>query len=1552
MQGRDHRFIKTVWRHRAFRWPIPFVWIVLSSFVSAATNPRTAVEDSLGSPQAPAADAATWALASDNGTTGFRWEDAFGDLQFENPVAIAIPPGETNRLFVVERTGLIKVITNLAQPMASVFLDIRTNLHAQYLEAGVLGLAFHPGYATNRQFFVFRTTLEPARDGVTRIHDVLARFETFPDDPFRADPASEARLIVQEDALDTHNGGDLHFGPDGYLYVSLGDEHPPAWQNDGNLQPLTVFFGAILRIDVDQRPGNLPPNPHPGVPGGYSIPADNPFIGLTRFAGRPVDPSTVRTEFYAIGFRNPWRISFDEQTGRLLVGDVGESSVEELDLIRPGGNYGWPYREGNTNASRWFLEPPGLQFEPPVAAYRHGSATNEGNSVIAGIWYHGNRLRGLQGTHIFADCRSGHTWALHLSSDGLSGSQQWLCTEPGLVTFARDPRDGEVLAANYRTGKLRRLSPIPTDDRPMPDTLQETGVFRDLVSLEPAPELIPYEINAPFWSDHALKTRWVGVPSGPPTQDPMDGSLRFPSGTVWVKHFELELVPGAPESRRRLETRLLIQATNGVQGVTYRWRDDQRNADLVPPGGFDETFLIREGNTIRTQVWHYPGRGECIVCHTEKAGHVLGYIPSQLNRRIVVNGEEVSQVEHLRAMSALPPDLPPSAEIPSLVNPGDAALPLEERVRSYFTANCSGCHRPGSLIDTTASWDARLSTPLKDMGLLNGKLIIPRNTQDSRLIHVVERTAPDLSMPPLATKVHDEGAIALLKQWVEALPEDGWYRDDVGAFSVPGFSLLGTNPVIGSSAPGPDAPQPGYHFLRRFLRPDSLLEARLDRWEPAGPSSLAGLRIEWGYDSNRTSVSLALDANQRLFLFTNSASIDRQPVTPTTLALALPVRFRVEIHSDTIVVSAKSENTLQEFRTSVPAGGDLAYEAGFFASSGHGPAMARAWLHQVQAASAFWMTPTPDSAIQRGVTIPLRVDASAAGTSIQRVEFVADDALIGSAEAPPFLVNWSNASPGSHALMARILLPDGSIFTTRPVWVDVLPTTASFRGEDRSTHGDWLTHYGETAYELWSVGSRPSDLVSIIVPGVATQVIDNNSASPAALLSPDGSKRTAAFATREVTIDIHLTPADLLPQRLGLYFVDWTAGGEARQTIEVLDAETGAVLDVRTLVDFSQGVYLTWRFIGPVRVRITSEGAGPPTITGIFLDRRSPGAGAVRITSPANDVQVVAPGPLLLRAEAINPDSPPAHVAFLIDGQVIADATGPDFSATWNNAWFGEHQLIARASDRIGEVVDSEPVRVLVQRASARGMFVGTDAMLGGSWVNGLGAKGYLVAPGFGQLAPDVRVASEARTYIWAGLGLTGDPRAPMIPQTDARVAACWVDTDLLTIDVDLLNGRPHLLTLYLVDWDTNLREQRIEIVEPGTDHVLASYDASGFFPGRYVGFIVQGAVQVRVRPMAVNAVVSGIFLDELTLENRDAFGIDSIQLSPSEARLEWNAPAGSVFRVVTTNALGIGWAALPDLVTSTNGRFQYLDRHPRSFGRASRFYRLEALVVGDPLRP
>lgn len=381
-------------------------------------------------------------------------QPAFGGLKFNQPLGIVSPPGDKDRLFIVEKPGRVILLHASDAKPVRVFLDLRSQVGDDVSEQGVLAIAFHPDWKRNRQFYIYYTSCDTPRNFR---EDRLARFLISESDPNLGDPASEVQLIAQSDEARNHNGGELAFGPDGYLYLSLGDEGGANDEYNNGQRIDRDFFAGIIRLDVDKKPGSKAPNPHPAVkPGTYTIPADNPFVGITQFNARPVVPEKVRTEFWAVGLRNPWRMSFDPATGQLWCGDIGQQRYEEINLIVRGGNYGWSAREGRERFAGGV--PASVKFEEPIWVYFR----DQGISVTGGIFYHGDRYPELKGKYIFGDYAHGRIWALDPDGDKPVGKERvkQIAAMPEPVSFGRDPGNGDVLISSL-TGTVYRLVPNP-----------------------------------------------------------------------------------------------------------------------------------------------------------------------------------------------------------------------------------------------------------------------------------------------------------------------------------------------------------------------------------------------------------------------------------------------------------------------------------------------------------------------------------------------------------------------------------------------------------------------------------------------------------------------------------------------------------------------------------------------------------------------------------------------------------------------------------------------------------------------------------------------------------------------------------------------------------------------------------------------------------------------------------------------------------------------------------------------------------------------------------
>jgi glucose/arabinose dehydrogenase len=351
--------------------------------------------------------------------TAFTWRQIVTGLQ--RPLAIANLPGDSGHMLVLEQAGTIRVIQN-GSILPDPFLDITAKVGSQGNEQGLLGIALHPDYAKNGFFYINYTD----QQGNT----VIARYTTSTGDPNHADPGSEKVLFNVDQPFSNHNGGSMVFGPDGFLYMGLGDGGSGG-DPHGNGQSTDTLLGKILRVDVNN-----------GDP--YAIPAGNPF---QNGGGRP--------EIWAYGLRNPWRFSFDRLTGDLLIADVGQDSWEEIDFLpagSPGGaNFGWNFREGKHPFRG--NPPAALKLIDPVYDYAH----NQGCSVTGGYVYRGQALPEFRGVYIFADYCSGRVWGLLRGADG-SWQAKVLFNQTGMnITSFGEDINGELYAIDQATGGVYRL---------------------------------------------------------------------------------------------------------------------------------------------------------------------------------------------------------------------------------------------------------------------------------------------------------------------------------------------------------------------------------------------------------------------------------------------------------------------------------------------------------------------------------------------------------------------------------------------------------------------------------------------------------------------------------------------------------------------------------------------------------------------------------------------------------------------------------------------------------------------------------------------------------------------------------------------------------------------------------------------------------------------------------------------------------------------------------------------------------------------------------------
>jgi uncharacterized repeat protein (TIGR03806 family) len=676
-----------------------------------------------------------------------RTQRAFPNLAFAAPLGAFTPPGDASHVYVMERSGRVRRFPNRATATpadVTTALDITSRVNTAG-EGGLLGMAFHPEWPTKPELYVSYT--ETGSGGPPQ-RSVIARYRST-DTGVTFAAGSEERLLTLNQPYTNHNGGGIAFGPDGFLYIGFGDGGSGGDPLNAG-QRLNTNLGKFLRIDV-----NVPAAQK------YGIPADNPFAADATPCNRdaPTIDAPMGTrcaEIFAWGFRYPWRWAFDPVSGELWAGDVGQGAREEVDLVVRGGNYGWKIREGTLCYSPSTNCPTAGLIDPVVDYPR-----TEGVSITGGFVYRGSAIPQLVGRFIYGDYSSGRIWAL--TPDAMGGYRGVLLEDTAfaIASFAQ-LADGEVYVLDITSGQFHQLVPMgapPADT--FPKKLSETGCFEASDPKRPVAAMIPYALNAPFWSDGAEKERHFAIPDGTTITVGADGDFDFPIGTVVSKSFRL--------GGKLVETRLFMRHDDGSwAGYSYEWDDAQTDATLLP------------GSKLRQvggQTWYYPSRGQCLQCHTAAAGRTLGPEVAQLNGPARypqgVTRHQLTVLDGLGFFAA--PLTGPQPKLEAPFGPG----PLEDRARAWLHSNCAPCHRPGAPGRGDSDW--RYTQPLKDtgtcdvapvtgdLGIANARLIAPGEPMRSvvsRRIHALDAAR----MPPVGSLVVDTQGASLVDAWVTSLP--------------------------------------------------------------------------------------------------------------------------------------------------------------------------------------------------------------------------------------------------------------------------------------------------------------------------------------------------------------------------------------------------------------------------------------------------------------------------------------------------------------------------------------------------------------------------------------------------------------------------------------------------------------------------------------------------------------------------------------------------------------------------------------------------------------
>lgn len=712
----------------------------------------------------------------------------------KNPILAKPIPGTDQLLVVSEGDAPSQTIISRIKDDPAITTADAVKMHTTPAQGLAYDVCFHPKFTQNHYLYVGWTGKHKGRR-----KEKMARVTRY---TMKTQPAltiddSSAKTIIEWEA-GGHNGLAVCFGLDGMMFVTSGDGTSDS-DSDEMGQTTDTLLSKVLRLDVD----------HPAPGKTYSIPPDNPFVNDKRFA----------PETYAYGLRNPWRITTDQKTGRVWVGQNGQDLWEMAHLLEKGANYGWGVYEGSHPFYLQRKLGPTPHVKPTI---EHSHA--EFRSLTGGCVVYSKQLPELDGTYLYGDYSTGRIWGMKHDGTKVLSHRELAWPALHLTNFAQNHR-GELLICDYNpTGGFYTLERTPpqTQENPFPRKLSESGLFDSVPEHRMKPGVVPYSINAPFWSDGMHKERFIAVPGTETIAMTKTRGWNFPDKSVIVKSFALEREAGNPATRKWIETRFFTKQNGEWAGYSYRWNEAGSDADLVPAGGRDESLVVKSAQGDRAQVWHYPSRAECLGCHSRAANFVLGLSSLQMNKDHDYDSCTENQLEALEhagilqgydwtaeaveQLTARAAGLtgqqrddyvklngqqqnqrqPPrsnllavnSASISRLVNPYDLKQDLNKRAKSWLHANCSTCHVEAGGGNSQMELD--FATPLAlmkivdvkpvhtTMGIPDARLIAPGDPERSILLKRISIRGLN-QMPQISTNRVDEAGVAMMREWIQSL---------------------------------------------------------------------------------------------------------------------------------------------------------------------------------------------------------------------------------------------------------------------------------------------------------------------------------------------------------------------------------------------------------------------------------------------------------------------------------------------------------------------------------------------------------------------------------------------------------------------------------------------------------------------------------------------------------------------------------------------------------------------------------------------------------------